>query len=61
LKARCTKAASRIVTRNLHEAERECVRALRETSRYERSARLRKKVEMCCAHLKRNLNFRRLH
>ena len=60
LKARCTKAASRIVTRNLHEAEREHVRGLRETPQYKRSARLRKKVEMCFAHLKRNLNFRRL-
>ena len=31
LKARCTKAASRIVTRNLYEAERAHVRGLRET------------------------------
>ncbi len=60
LKARCTKAASRIVTRNLYEAEREHARGLRETPQYKRSARLRKKVEMCLAHLKRNLNFRRL-
>jgi hypothetical protein len=60
LKARCTKAASRIVTRNLYEAEREHVRGLRETPEYKRSSRLRKKVEMCFAHLKRNLNFRRL-
>ncbi len=60
LKARCTKAASRIVTRNLYEAEREHVRGLRETPDYKRSARLRKKVEMCFAHLKRNLDFRRL-
>jgi len=60
LKTRCTKAASRIVTRNLYEAEREHVRGLRETPRYKRTARLRKKVEMCFAHLKRNLNFRRL-
>jgi transposase len=60
LKARCTKAASRIVTRNLYEAEREHARGLRETPQYKRSSRLRKKVEMCFAHLKRNLNFRRL-
>ena len=60
LKARCTKAASRIVTRNLYEAERAHVRGLRETPEYKRSSRLRKKVEMCFAHLKRNLNFRRL-
>ena len=57
---RCTKAASRIVTRNLYEAERAHVRGLRETPEYKRSSRLRKKVEMCFAHLKRNLNFRRL-
>jgi Transposase DDE domain len=60
LKARCTKAMSRIVTRNLYEAEREHVHGLRETPEYERSSRLRKKVEMRFAHLKRNLNFRRL-
>ena len=40
---RCTKAASRIVTRNLYEAEREHVRGLREASQYKRSSRLRKK------------------
>jgi transposase len=60
LKARCTVGAKRIVTRNLHEAERERVRALRNTPAFQNSARLRKKVEMCFAHLKRNLNFRRL-
>ncbi len=60
LMARCTKAASRIVTRNLYEAEREHVRGLRETPEHKRSSRLRKKVEMCFAHLKRNLNFRGL-
>jgi transposase len=60
LKARCTIGVKRIVTRNLHEAERERVRALRNTPAFQNSARLRKKVEMCFAHLKRNLNFRRL-
>ena len=60
LKARCTKGAKRIVTRNLYEAEREHVRGLKETPAFKRSARLRKKVEMRFAHLKRNLNFRRL-
>ena len=60
LKARCTKAAARIVTRNLYEAQREYVRGLKETPEYKRSSRLRKKVEMRFAQLKRTLNFRRL-
>ena len=60
LKARCTKGAKRIVTRNLYEAEREHVRGLKEMPAFKHSARLRKKVEMRFAHLKRNLNFRRL-
>ena len=38
LKARCTKGAKRIVTRNLFEAEREHARALRGTEAFERSA-----------------------
>jgi transposase len=60
LKAQCTSGVRRIVTRNLYEADRERVRALRTTPAFQNSARLRKKVEMCFAHLKRNLNFRRL-
>jgi transposase len=60
LKPRCTKGEKRIVTRNLFEAERENVRALRGTEAFERSARERRKVEMAFAHLKRNLGFRRL-
>ena len=60
LKPRCTKGTKRIVTRNIFEAEREHVRALRETEAFERSARERRKVEMAFAHLKRNLSFRRL-
>jgi hypothetical protein len=60
LKPRCTKGTKRIVTRNLFEAEREQVRALRGTEAFERSARERRKVEMAFAHLKRNLGFRRL-
>ena len=47
-------------TRNLFEAEREQVRALRGTEAFKRSARERRKVEMAFAHLKRNLGFRRL-
>lgn len=60
LKPRCTTGAKRIVTRNLFEAEREQVRALKATEAFERSARERKKVEMLFAHLKRNLGLRRL-
>ena len=60
LKPRCTKGAKRIVTRNLFEAEREHVRALKGTEAFERSAQERRKVEMAFAHLKRNLGFRRL-
>jgi transposase len=60
LKPRCTNGKKRIVTRNLFEAEREHVRALKGTEAFERSARERRKIEMLFAHLKRNLNFRRL-
>ena len=60
LKLRCTKGEKRIVTRNLFEAEREDVRAVRGTEAFERSARERRKVEMAFAHLKRHLGFRRL-
>jgi Transposase DDE domain len=60
LKPRCTKGEKRIVTRNLFEAQREHVRALKGTEAFERSARERRKVEMAFAHLKRNLSFRRL-
>lgn len=60
LKARCTKGAKRIVTRNLYEVAREHVRGLKETPAFKHSSRLRKKVEIRFAHLKRNLNFRHL-
>jgi transposase len=60
LKSGCTTGAKRIVTRNLFEAEREQVRALKGTEAFERSARERKKIEMLFAHLKRNLALRRL-
>ena len=49
-----------MVTRNVHEDEREHVRSLRGTAAYERSARERRKVEMLFAHLKRNLGLWRL-
>ena len=60
LKARCTTGLARMVTRNLHETERENVRQLAGTSEFRRSTRERRKVEMLFAHLKRHLGFRRL-
>ncbi len=60
LKTRCTAGARRIVTRNVHEDARQRVRDLKGAPAFINSARLRKKVEMRFAHLKRNLNFRRL-
>jgi transposase len=60
LRSRCTTGVKRIVTRNMFEAEREQVRAMRGTEAFERSARERKKIEMRFAHLKRNLGLRRL-
>jgi hypothetical protein len=60
LKPRCTKGQKRIVTRNFFEAEREHVRALKGTEAFERSARERRRIEMLFAHLKRNLNSRRV-
>ena len=60
LKSKCTTGAKRIVTRNLFEAEREQVKALKDTKEFKKSARERKKIEMLFAHLKRNLGLRRL-
>jgi hypothetical protein len=45
---------------NAHEEVRRHVARLADTKAFKKSARLRRKVEMCFAHLKRNLNFRRL-
>src|SRR5271168_1549416 len=60
LKAQCTKGAFRALSVNAHEEVRQHVAALATTDAFKRSARLRRKVEMLFAHLKRNLNFRRL-
>jgi transposase len=60
LKSQCTTASSRILSVNAHEAVRQHVASLAGTEAFKKSARLRRKVEMCFAHLKRNLNFRRL-
>lgn len=60
LKAQCTKGPSRVLSVNAHEEVRQHVARLAQTEAFKQSARLRRKVEMCFAHLKRNLNFRRL-
>ena len=46
--------------RNIFEAERGQVRAMRDTEAFRQSANERKKMEMQFAHLKRNLGLRRL-
>ena len=60
LKKQCTKAAYRSLSVNAHEAVRQYVAALAKTEDFRKSAFARRKVEMLFAHLKRNLNFRRL-
>jgi hypothetical protein len=60
LKPRCTTGPSRVLSVNAHEEMRRHVALLATTDIFKKSARLRRKVEMCFAHLKRNLNFRRL-
>ena len=60
LKKQCTKAAYRSLSVNTHEAVRQYVAALAKTEDFKKSAFARRKVEMLFAHLKRNLNFRRL-
>ena len=60
LKKQCTKAAYRSLSVNAHEAVRQYVAALAKTEDFKKSAFARRKVEMLFAHLKRNLNFRRL-
>lgn len=60
LKSQCTTGPSRVLSVNAHEAVRQHVASLAETEAFKESARKRRKVEMCFAHLKRNLNFRRL-
>jgi transposase len=60
LKNQCTKGPSRVLSVNAHEDVRQHVAALAGTDAFKKSARERRKVEMLFAHLKRNLNFRRL-
>ena len=61
LKAQCCpNAVARKIPRDLHEDARDVARALAATPEYEAACRLRKKVEMLFAHLKRILRLARL-
>lgn len=56
----CPKADARKITREEHEDARDIARAIRKTPQYKVSSKLRKKVEMLFAHLKRILGLGRL-
>jgi len=56
----CPNADARKITREEHEDARDIARAIAKTHQYKVSARLRKKVEMLFAQLKRNLGLGRL-
>ena len=56
----CPNADARKITREEHEDARDIARAIRKTAQYKVSAKLRKKVEMLFAHLKRILGLGRL-
>ena len=56
----CPKADTRKITREEHEDARQVARDIAETKQYAISMRLRKKVEMLFAHLKRILGLGRL-
>lgn len=61
LKSRCCpNTPMRKIARQVHESARDLARALSKTSRYAKSRRHRKKVEMLFAHLKRILRLDRL-
>lgn len=60
LKAKCTTAPMRKVTRDLNEDLRDQVRALVNTDAFRQSSRERKKVEMRFAHMKRIFKLDRL-
>jgi transposase len=61
LKSRCCpNTPMRKITRSVHEEARDVARRIRKTPEYARSRRLRKKVEMLFAHLKRILKVTRL-
>jgi hypothetical protein len=56
----CPKEPSRKVTRSIYEPSRDVARAIARTAQYAISCKLRKKVEMLFAHLKRILGLNRL-
>jgi len=56
----CPNTPMRKITRSVHEEARDVARRIRKTPEYARSRRLRKKVEMLFAHLKRILKVTRL-
>lgn len=56
----CPNTSFRKIARQLNEEARDLARQLAETERYARSRRLRKKVEMLFAHLKRIMKLDRL-
>ncbi|WP_156461668.1 transposase, partial [Aliiruegeria sabulilitoris] len=56
----CPNAEARTITREEHEDARQVARDIAKTKQYETSMKLRKKVEMLFAHLKRILGLRRL-
>lgn len=56
----CPNQAQRNVIRSIHEGARQMARDIAETEEYARSCKLRKKVEMLFAHLKRILRLGRL-
>lgn len=56
----CPKEPQRKVTRSVHEQSRDVARAIAQTTQYAISCKLRKKVEMLFAHLKRILGLGRL-
>jgi hypothetical protein len=60
LKAQCTPSTSRKVTRDIDEDVRDRVRALANTEAFQQSRRVRKKIEMRFAHMKRILKLDRL-
>ena len=60
LKSQCTAAPFRSLSVNPHEEVRQHVASLAGTEAFKKSARERRKVEVLFAHLKGNLNFRRL-
>lgn len=56
----CPKEPQRKVTRSIYEPSRDVARAIAQTTQYAISCKLRKKVEMLFAHLKRILGLGRL-